>query len=59
MSPTPIRLGDIYAFLQSILDVYGYAAVETDNAVKIVPKADAVKNYVNVRIGADPRTSRE
>jgi general secretion pathway protein D len=54
MSPTPIRLGDIYAFLQSILDVYGYAAVETDNAVKIVPKAEAAKNYVNVRIGADP-----
>lgn len=54
MSPTPIRLGDLYAFLQSILDVYGYAAVETDNAVKIVPKADAAKNYVQVRIGADP-----
>jgi len=54
MSPTPIRLGDIYAFLQSILDVYGYAAVETDNAVKIIPKADAAKNYVQVRIGADP-----
>jgi len=54
MSPTPIRLGDLYAFLQSILDVYGYATVETDNAVKIVPKADAAKNYVQVRIGADP-----
>ena len=54
MSPTPIRLGDLYAFLQSILDVYGYAAVETDNAVKIIPKAEAAKNYVQVRIGADP-----
>ncbi|MBN1507620.1 MAG: type II secretion system secretin GspD [Sedimentisphaerales bacterium] len=54
MSPTPIRLGDIYAFLQSILDVYGYAAVETDNAVKIIAKADAARNYVQVRIGADP-----
>lgn len=54
MSPTPIRLGDIYEFLQSILDVYGYAAVETENAVKIVPKADAARNYAQVRIGADP-----
>jgi len=54
MSPTPIRLGDIYAFLQSILDVYGYAAVETDNAVKVIPKADAIKHHVQVRIGADP-----
>ncbi len=54
MSPTPIRLGDIYAFLQSILAVNGYATVETDNAVKVVPKAEAVKNHMQVRIGADP-----
>ena len=54
MSPTPIRLGDIYAFLQSILDVHGYAAVETDNAVKIVPKDEASKRNLQVRIGADP-----
>ncbi len=55
MSPSPIRLGDIYGFLQSILDVQGLAAVETDNAVKIIPKADAVKQSPQVRIGADPR----
>lgn len=54
MSPTPIRLGDIYAFLQSILDVAGFATIETDNAVKIVPKAEAVKRSPQVRIGADP-----
>ncbi len=54
MSPTPIRLGDIYAFLQSILDVYGYATIEGENAVKIVPKADATKHGTQVRIGADP-----
>ncbi len=54
MSPTPIRLGDLYAFLQSILDVHGYATIETENAVKVVPKAEAAKNHVQVRIGADP-----
>ncbi len=54
MSPTPIRLGDLYAFLQSILDVHGYATIETDNAVKVIPKAEAVKNHLQVRIGADP-----
>lgn len=54
MSSKPIRLGDIYLFLQSILDVYGYAAIETENAVKIVPKADAVKRSLRVRVGADP-----
>jgi len=54
MSPTPIRLGDIYGFLQSILDVHGYAAIETENAVKIVPKDEASKRNLQVRIGADP-----
>lgn len=54
MSPTPIRLSDIYPFLQSILDVHGYAAIEADNVVKIVPKADASKRNLQVRIGADP-----
>ena len=54
MSPTPIRLGDIYAFLQSILDVHGFATIEMDNAVKVIPKAEAARNHVQVRIGADP-----
>jgi general secretion pathway protein D len=54
MSPTPIRLGDMYAFLQTILDVYGYAAIESDNAVKIVSKTEATKHSTQVRIGADP-----
>lgn len=54
MSPTSIRLGDIYPFLQSILDVYGYATIEMDNAVKVVPKAEAVKSHTPVRVGADP-----
>jgi len=54
MSPTPIRLGDLYTFLQSILDVYGYATIETENAVKVVPKADAARNRLQVRSGADP-----
>ncbi len=54
MSPTPIRLGDVYAFLQSILDVHGYATVETENAVKVVPKEEASKRNLQVRIGSDP-----
>jgi general secretion pathway protein D len=54
MSPTPIRLGAVYGFLQSILDVYGYATIETENAVKVIPKTDAVKRNLKVYIGADP-----
>jgi len=54
MSPTPIPLKDLYGFLQQILDVHGYATIETDNAVKIVPKEEAAKRNLQVRIGADP-----
>ncbi|UCD49848.1 MAG: type II secretion system secretin GspD [Phycisphaerales bacterium] len=54
MSPTPIPLKELYGFLQQILDVHGYATIETDNAVKIVPKEEASKRSLQVRIGADP-----
>ena len=54
MSPTKIRLGDVYEFLESILEVKGCAAVPAGDAVKIVPRADAVKRNLHVRIGSDP-----
>jgi len=54
MSPTKIRLGDIYAVLESILEVRGYAAVPAENLVKIVPKAEAAKRNLQVRVGSNP-----
>jgi len=54
MSPTKIRLGDLYEVLESILEVRGYAAVPSENIVKIVPRADAVKRNLQVRVGSNP-----
>ena len=56
MSPTKIRLGEIYQVLESILDVKGYAAVPAGagNLVKIVPREEAVKRNLQVRIGSNP-----
>lgn len=54
MSPTKIRLGDIYEVLESVLEVKGYAAVPAGNLVKIIPKADAAKSNLQVRVGSDP-----
>ncbi|MCP4263294.1 MAG: type II secretion system secretin GspD [Planctomycetes bacterium] len=54
MSPTKIRLGDLYEYLESILEVHGYAAVPSENLVKIVPRADAVKRNLQVRVGSNP-----
>jgi len=54
MSPTKIRLGEVYRVLESILEVQGYAAVPAGGFVKIVPKADAAKGNLQVRVGSDP-----
>jgi general secretion pathway protein D len=55
MSPTKIRLGDLYQVLESILDVQGCAAVPgAGGLVKIVPKAEAARRNLQVRIGAEP-----
>jgi len=54
MSPTMIRLGDVYGFLESILEVNGYAAVPAGDVVKIVPRAEATSRNLQVRIGNDP-----
>lgn len=54
MSPTKIRLGEVYRFLESILEVQGCAAVPAGDVVKIVPKTEAAKRNLLVRVGSDP-----
>jgi general secretion pathway protein D len=54
MSPTKIRLSQIYRFLESVLEVSGYAAVPSGDLVKIVPRAEAVQGNLQVHIGSDP-----
>jgi len=54
MSPTKIRLGELYRVLESILEVKGYAAIPAGDLVKIVPRADAARHNLQVRIGSNP-----
>ncbi|UCG59178.1 MAG: type II secretion system secretin GspD [Phycisphaerales bacterium] len=54
MSPTMIRLAQVYDVLESILEVHGFAAVPAGDLVKIVPKGEAAKRNLRVRIGSDP-----
>jgi len=54
ISPTKIRMGEVYKVLQSILEVKGYAAVPSGHTIKIVPRADAVKRNILIRTGSDP-----
>jgi len=54
ISPTKIRLGEVYKVLESILEVKGYAAVPAGKIVKIVPRAEAQKRNLHTRVGSDP-----
>jgi len=56
MSPTEVRLGDVYGIFESVLDSHGYAAIESGDIVKIIPRTLAVKGNLPVRVGADPST---
>jgi len=54
LSPTKLRLDELYHFLESILEVKGFAAIPTGDHVKIVARADASKKNLLIRIGSDP-----
>ena len=53
ISPSQIRMADLYSFLESILAVKGYAAIPMEDFVKIVPRSEAAQHNIKVRIGAD------
>ena len=54
ISPTKIRLGDVYEVFESVLQVKGYAAVPAGKIVKIIPRADASKSNILIRVGGNP-----
>ena len=57
LSPTKLRLDELYHFLESILEVQGFAAVPTGDHVKIVARADASKKNLRIRIRSEEHTS--
>jgi general secretion pathway protein D len=54
ISPTKIRLGDVYEVFESVLQVKGYAAVPAGKIVKIIPRAEASKSNIFIRVGGNP-----
>jgi len=54
ISPTKIRVGEVYEVFESVLQIKGYAAVPAGRIVKIIPRADASKSNILIRIGSDP-----
>ncbi len=54
LSPTKLPLGELFHFLESILQVKGYAAIPAGDHIKIVPRTKADNFNIRIRIGADP-----
>ena len=54
ISPTRIRLGEVYEVFESVLQVKGYAAVPAGRIVKIIPRAEASKSNILIRVGGNP-----
>jgi len=54
LSPSKIRVGDVYGILESVLQTKGYAAVPAGSLVKIVPRAEGTRSNLPIRTGSDP-----
>jgi general secretion pathway protein D len=54
ISPSKIRIGEIYSVFESVLQTKGFAAIPVGSLVKIVPRAEGAKSNVPIRLGCDP-----
>ena len=54
ISPTKIRVGEVYEVFESVLQVKSYAAVAAGKIVKIIPRAEASKSNILIRVGGNP-----
>lgn len=53
ISSTPVNTDALYAMFLSILDVHGFAAIESGSVVRVVPVQGATMQPVPVILGAD------
>jgi general secretion pathway protein D len=54
ISPSKIRLGDVYSVFESVLQTKGYAAIPAASLVKVMPRADGSRSNLPIRVGCDP-----
>ena len=56
ISPTKVRVGDVYDIFESVLHTRGYAAVPAGKIAKILPLAQAARTNLPLEIGYNPDT---
>lgn len=52
ISPSKISVGEAYKVFESVLDVHGFATVETGKVIKIIPSPDARTKNIETRTKA-------
>ena len=52
--PKEIKVSELYPFLESILEIHGFAAIPTTNHVKIVSQKDAKGYNIEIHTGSNP-----
>ena len=52
ISPSKISVGEAYKVFESVLDVHGFATVETGKLIKIIPSPDARTKNIETRTSA-------
>ncbi|HRU06132.1 MAG TPA: type II secretion system secretin GspD [Candidatus Brocadiia bacterium] len=54
ISPTKVRLADLYYVLEAVLETKNFAAVPGEHVVKVIPRANALKQNLITRVGSNP-----
>ncbi len=54
ISSSEVKLSEVFRVLESILDVHGWAAVPSDDVIKVLPRGEGVRKHIPTRIGTDP-----
>lgn len=59
VAPSPVTVEEAYAVFESILEVYGFAAVPSGKVIKIVPRVTARQKSVETRAAPQPAAPSE
>ncbi len=54
ISPSKIRLGEVYNVFESVLQTKGFAAIPAGSLVKVMPRADGGRSNLPIRVGCNP-----
>ena len=55
ISPTKIRVAELYSVLESLLELHGFTAVASGKVIKVIPLRDVKQRGIGTEVGRDSR----